>query len=87
MGSVDISKLDLKVLSKGKIRWANGIWQNARGIHESCPNREDKLRYIEECEKYIRSPENCKIEWNCETHKFGGNKYSYIFYFYSERIN
>lgn len=75
---------DLKVLSEGEIKWANGIWQSSIDLKEICPSDKDIEKFIGECEENIRNPINSKVEWNRETFNFGGKEYGHVWLFASK---
>jgi len=86
MASVQLSRVELGILQEGNFIWDAGILMTSRKVLDKCKEKKDIQEFIEECENNIKEPSKCKIIYNGEVYNFGGDKFSYIWFFKSEKL-
>ncbi len=85
MGSCELSEMEQKVIPDCKFFWSQKVVNHSQRIIQSCDTDEKRKKFFEECEAKIRTADrNCRIVWNNEIYKFGGDEFGYIWFFYSE---
>lgn len=87
MSSVELSNLEKKSLESSSIFWTQRVLNHATKIIEGCETDDEIDDFFGECETKIRDPTNhCRITWNIEIQRFGGDEFNYVLYFHSDII-
>lgn len=82
MGSVALSEIDRKIIANADCLWSQRVVNHAKRILEDCRTPEAIEAFFKECEKNLKDPDRyCRIAYNTEVHKFGGDEFGYVWFF------
>jgi len=85
MGSIELPPLARKIIPNCKFRWSQKVINNVTNIISYCEDKEKIKNFIQECEGKIKNMDKeCRIAWNTEIHRFGGDEFAYVWFFYSD---
>ena len=88
MGSIELNEIQKRVLPNCKFKWHQRVVNQSPKILDKCPTKIDIDFFLRECESNIKNLENkCRITFNAQIQSFSGDEYSYIVYFYSEKLS
>lgn len=88
MSSVELTEIEKKVIPNCKFFWSQRVTNQAQRIITDCDTEEKRKQFFDECQSKIKNGDkNCRIIWNNEVQKFGGDEFGYIWFFYSEMID